>query len=187
MNPRTKNFTILHLFSNHRWTGPAEPALTLIKNLKELGWDIYFACSVRGVPKNKYNKVHDSAINFKIPTLTQFYLSKHRNIFKDFWDQLNLKRLFEKKNFSLIHCHLDNDHRLATKIGKQYKIPVVRSNYYGGEGLPVTLKRLISHTNLIFEYSKLSQKKDIENFNLSEEKCPLVPLAIDLDRFSPER
>ncbi|MCX8066196.1 MAG: glycosyltransferase family 4 protein, partial [Candidatus Hydrogenedentes bacterium] len=46
---------------------------------------------------------------------------------------------------------------------------------------------LISHTNLIFEYSKLSQKKDIENFNLSEEKCPLVPLAIDLDRFSPER
>jgi UDP:flavonoid glycosyltransferase YjiC (YdhE family) len=34
----------LHLFSNWRWTGPAEPALNLATALLRHGWDVTFAC-----------------------------------------------------------------------------------------------------------------------------------------------
>ncbi len=177
---------ILHLFSNHRWTGPAEPALTLVKNLKELGWDVHFACSVKGIPKTKYNKVLDIATQLNIPIYTHFYLSKHRHLLKDLIDYFNLRKLFKEKNFSIIHCHLDNDHRLAIKASEKYGIPVVRSNY-DGEGLDISLCNCIPRTALIFEPSKLSQKNDISTFKISEEKCPLIPLAIDLERFNPDR
>jgi len=186
MGKETLKPSILHLFSNHRWTGPAEPVLTLVKNLREIGWNVHFACSVKGIPKDKYNKVLDTAIKLNIPTYTQFYLSKHRHLIKDFIDYLNLKSLLKENNFSIIHCHLDNDHRLAVKVAEKYLIPVVRSNY-NGEGLSTSLRKYISQTSLIFEPSLLSQKNDISNFSVSEEKCPLIPLAIDLDRFNPSR
>lgn len=182
----THNPVILHLFSNHRWTGPAESVVTLVRNLRDLGWEVHFACSVKGVPKNKYNKVLDTAIKTQIPIYTQFYLSKHRHIIKDFLDYLNLQRLIKDKDFSLIHCHLDNDHRLGVKIARNFGVPVVRSNYYGG-GLPITLRKIVAQTDLIFEHSRLSQKEDIEDFQLPEEKFPIVPLSIDLERFNPNR
>ncbi len=176
---------ILHLFSNHRWTGPAEPALTLIKNLRELGWDIHFVCSVKGVPKNKYNRVYDTAIQWDIPVYDTFYLSKHRNIIKDYFDQRQLEKVIKNNTYKIIHCHLDNDHRLGVKIRENSQI-LFRSNHYG-EGLPKKIKGLIKKTDFILEPSLTAQKQDVQQFNLFPEKCPIIPLAIALQRFNPNR
>ncbi len=176
---------ILHLFSNHRWTGPAEPALTLIKNLKELGWDIHFVCSVKGVPKDKYNRVYDTAIQWNLPVYNNCYLSKHRHIIKDYFDLKQLKKLNHTENYQIIHCHLDNDHRLGTKTKNNSQI-LLRSNHYG-EGLPHKIKNLIPYTDFILEPSFTAQKQDHQQFNLPPERCPIIPLAIDLQRFNPDR
>ncbi len=176
---------ILHLFSNHRWTGPAEPVLTLIKNLRGLGWDIHFICSVKGVPVDKYNRVYDTAIQWNIPIHNTCYLSKHRHIIKNYIDIKQLKKLNCSENFQILHCHLDNDHRIGTKIKKNSQI-LFRSNHYG-EGLPQKTKGLIPHTNFILEPSLIAHKQDLQQFNLPPERCPIIPLAIDLQRFNPYR
>lgn len=176
---------ILHLFSNHRWTGPAEPALTLIKNLRNLGWDIYFGCSVKGVPENKYNQVYETAVLWGIPVYSNLFLSKHRNILKDYHDQKQLKRIIGNDFPPIIHCHMDNDHRLGVRIKNSTQI-LLRSNHYG-EGLPDRIKSLIPKTDIVLEPSLIAQKQDIERYNLSNEQCPVIPLAIDLQRFNPNR
>ncbi len=175
---------ILHVFSNHRWTGPAEPALTLIKNLRELGWDIDFICSVKGVPKNKYNRVYETALQENIPTLSSFYMSKHKHPIKDFLDRKNLVKWVQEKEYKIIHCHLDNDHRIATEVKTSQFL--IRSNYYG-EGLPEKMKKYVTKTHYILEPSRLAQKNDMEQFHRTDERCPIIPLAIDLQRFNPNR
>ena len=176
---------ILHLFSNHRWTGPAEPVLTLIKHLRDLGWDIHFGCSVKGVPESKYNQVYETAIHWGIPVYENLYLSKHRNILKDYHDQKQLRRIIQNKPPQIIHCHLDNDHRLGVRIKNNTQV-LFRSNHYG-EGFPDRIKPLVPKTDVILEPSYIAQKQDIEQYNLTPEKCPVVPLAIDLKRFNPNR
>lgn len=176
---------ILHLFSNHRWTGPAEPALTLIKQLRDLGWQIDFACSVKGVPADKYNKVYDTAVQWKIPTHSNLYLSKHGSIIKDTFDYFRLSQILQRDNYTIIHSHLNNDHKLAKRIKGPSQF-LIRSNYYG-EGLPSELKRLIAETDYFLEPSLIAQKNDTQQFNLSIKRCPIIPLAIDLNRFNPNR
>lgn len=177
---------VLHLFSNHRWTGPAEPVLLLIKHLRDLGWDVEFACSVKGVQKDKYNRVLHTAKEWNIPTLDTFYLCKHRHPLKNMLDVRTLSRQLQNHPYSIIHTHMDNDHRIAGSANTSYKIPLIRSNHTG-VGLPVSMSKWVSQTDYILEPSQRAHRSDMEQFHLPPKRCPIVPLAIDLDRFRPDR
>ncbi|MGC8846856.1 MAG: glycosyltransferase family 4 protein, partial [Candidatus Hydrogenedens sp.] len=107
------------------------------------------------------------------------------NIIKDYLDQKKLNRIIQEDPPQIIHCHLDNDHRLGVRIKTANQI-LFRSNHYG-EGLPDKIKTLIPKTDVILEPSLIAQKQDMEHYNLSPEQCPLIPLSIDLQRFNPNR
>ena len=105
---------VLHLYSNFKWTGPADHALNLVSWLKTHG-DInsHFACGHRrGLP----NHLYDKACRRNLDLVTGLFLIKHLS-WKIFPDIYSLKRIVARKQISLIHSHQDNDALTAVLAG----------------------------------------------------------------------
>lgn len=177
---------ILHLFSNSKWTGPAEPALNLCVALQNLGVECHFACTPDA--GSAVNKVVESAREHGIHTLLDFHLRKHRHPLKNFQDRLRLRRVLEQTRYDCIHCHLDNAHRIAAGPAYSVAVPLVRSNY-GGEGFrgPGDIKRLLEKTAFLIEPSEAALHHDAERYRYSAEQMAVIPGAVDVERFDPAR
>ena len=178
--------TVLHLLSNHRWTGPAEPALNLCLALRARGMEVAFACSPieRGGP----NAIITTARDRGIEPLLLFRLGKHRHPLWNLQDRLSLTRYLRQHPCDLIHCHMDNDHTIAQHASATLGIPIVRSNYFGG-GFPETprYRRLLGTTAWLVEPSRRALEHDAEAFVFPRERMDVVPGAVDLERFDPRR
>ena len=176
----------LHLFSNAKWTGPAEPALNLCVALRALGVDADFACTPNAGAS--VNKVVETARDRGIEPLLQFHLSKHRHPIKDFQDRRALSGHLDRQRYDLIHCHLDNDHAIALGPATRHRIPLIRSSY---EGLGLTLSRrrrsLLEGTAFLIEPSQRALEHDAEAFAFPRERLGVVPGAVDTGRFDPTR
>jgi glycosyltransferase involved in cell wall biosynthesis len=177
---------VLHVFSNHKWTGPAEPALLLCRSLLNQGIHVTFACST--VAPTIHNSVAETADTWGIPRVSGFRLAKHRNPWHNLWDIRKLRRLVREQQYDLVHCHLDNDHLLACSAVADAGVPIVRSSYYG-EGFPLKPRyaTLLSKTSLLLEPSVRAQENDVSRFQLPQERVHIVPPAVDLQRFDPTR
>jgi glycosyltransferase involved in cell wall biosynthesis len=177
---------VLHLFSNHKWTGPAEPALNLCVALRARGVDADFACAPG---TGKYlNKVVETARDRGVDPILRFCLSKHRHPLHDFRDVRRLRAVLREQPYDLVHCHLDNDHRIAVNALKRAPVPVVRSSYEG-DGLTggVVNARLLSATAFLIEPSRKALERDRNQLNYPRDRMAVVPNAVDVQRFDPTR
>lgn len=177
---------VLHLFSNHKWTGPAEPALTLCLELKRQGIDVSFACSPG--PKNCSNKIVSTAREHGLEPLQFMQLNKHRNPIYNFFDSRHLRNYLSHIRYDLVHCHLDNDHDIACSAIADLPVFLVRTNHYG-TGMPFTKRhfRLIKKTHALIEPSQMAVDADSLNFNVPTENLFVIHNAIDINRFCPDR
>ncbi|MDX9972506.1 MAG: glycosyltransferase family 4 protein [FCB group bacterium] len=175
---------VLHLFSNAKWTGPAEPALNLCVALRRLGVEADFACAPNA--GKSINKIVETARDRGIEPILKFGLRKHKNPLVDWADVRALRKFLRENPYDLIHCHLDNDHRIAraTKAG----IPIVRSSYYG-EGAPARgdFGKVLASADLILQPSRLALEHDANAFKIPHDKMRVVPGAVDTERFDPAR
>ena len=70
---------ILHLFSNYKWTGPAEPAVNLAAALQNRGHRVCFASGRR--PGRADSKcVHEYAAGRGLDVINKMRLAKHVHI-----------------------------------------------------------------------------------------------------------
>ena len=177
---------VLHLFSNAKWTGPAEPALNLCVALRRLGVEADFACSPDA--GEAINKVVETARDRGIEPILTFRLNKHRNPFSNAIDRLRLARYLLEHPCDLIHCHLDNDHRIAARPAAKRDIPLIRSSYYGS-GFPEqrAYTRLLAHAAHIIEPSNEAAARDAEAHGIQPARLTVVPGAVDTERFDPAR
>ncbi len=175
---------VLHLFSNAKWTGPAEPALNLCVTLRRLGVDAEFACAPDA--GESVNKVVETARDRGLTPILKFRLNKHRNPLWDALDRRALRKYLKKNPCDLVHCHLDNDHRIAGPVAKALGIPVVRSSYYG-DGVPADMTTLLSETARIIEPSELALLQDAKTHGMPRCRMTVVPGAVDVKRFDPAR
>jgi len=177
---------ILHLFSNARWTGPAEPALTLCAELRKLGVDAEFACPP-SAPGSPYTLL-DTARDWGIEPIRDFTLSKHENPWINWQDRRKLAAYLRANPYDLVHCHLNNDHRIACGAVRGLGIPLVRSNYEGlGFSEPRRVARLLEQTAALLDPSNAARDHDLAQFGLRKESVHVVPSAIDTARFDPGR
>ncbi|MBA7701061.1 hypothetical protein ES703_109792 [subsurface metagenome] len=102
---------ILHLFSNRRWTGPAEPVVNLSTALHRAGWDVTFACGQEH--KGFKNAVLQNAQERSVPTRIGLRLQKHNNLIRDYSDGLRLRKWLRDDQFDIVHAHLRNAHVIA--------------------------------------------------------------------------
>lgn len=182
---------ILHLFSNNKWTGPAEPALSLCATLKKLGVEVAFACAPLGA--GRINKVLETAQSNGLELLFGLRLSKHRNPLANFLDRRALRAILERQNYDIVHCHLDNDHRIAASPAFRKPVPLVRSSYYG-EGFQANRKasarsygRLLAQTRFLFEPSQSALDYDAMHYGIRAEWTRVLPGTVDTGRFDPSR
>ncbi len=182
---------VLHLFSNYKWTGPAEPALNLCLALGRLGVDVEFACG-RG-PATGANKIVETARDRGLEPLPQFHLSKHRHPIKDFLDRRSLRALLEAGGFDLVHCHMDNDHRIAAGPARRQGVPLVRSSYEGsgfaegGLGAGANRAKVLAGTRFLLEPSQLALDHDAGRYEFPRDRMAVIPGAVDTARFDPVR
>jgi len=177
---------VLHLFSNAKWTGPAEPALNLCVGLRGRNVTADFACTP--VTGAGLNKVVATARDRGIEPILRFRLAKHRHPIKNPLDRRALCAFLGEQAYDLVHCHLDNDHGIALAPAARRGIPVVRSNYHG-EGFPRTARhtRLLGATTGLIEPSARALEHDARTFAFPRERMRVIPNAVDIDRFDPAR
>jgi glycosyltransferase involved in cell wall biosynthesis len=176
---------ILHLFSNWKWTGPAEHALNTAIALSKTGHRVIFACAAppEGAPESIVATTQQAGIT----PLTSFSLNKHFNIPDNMSDILRLRTFLKKEKFDLIHTHLTNDHFLAGAAAGliKKKIPVIRTCYEGNGLKPNWKNRLLlaAMTDGLITISEQARSQIIKAYSLPENKIWKVHVPIDLDKF----
>ncbi len=183
---------ILHLYSDWKWTGPAEPALNLCLELKKRGHDVTFACG-KAIDDYPFppdsESVEKSAYERGLIPVTRFNLSKHFRFFKAIFDVSNLSTFMNDKGYDIVHVHRNQDHLIggiaARRTGRY--LPVVRT-CHDGVALKKDLRNTICLTRLTDKLITVSEKartEDTKNFGLNEDKVIMISASIDCKRFNP--
>lgn len=173
---------VLHLFSNSKWTGPAEPALNLCLALRGLGIEADFACAP--VSKAPVNKVVETARDRGIEPILRFRLNKHRHPIDNFFDRRALGAFLRERPYDIIHCHLDNDHRIAAAVKGH---PAIVRSSYEGAGAARSAAALIRSAAAVIEPSALAAEHDATSLGADPARLHVVPNAVDTERFDPAR
>lgn len=180
---------ILHLFSNVKLTGPAEPAINLSASLRKSGVDVLFAC---GSFSNSHKRgVQAVAVERGLEPITRFRLNKHLSLKDNLYDSKRLPAFLRAERVDIVHTHMDNDHLLGGLASRKVSdnIIVMRS-CYDGEGLKPTLRNryLLSRlTDGLIVYSESARAAILRNFDFSEDRVWVIDGAVDLHRFDPAR
>ncbi len=121
---------VLHLFANHKWTGPADPAIRCAARLRELGVDVRFA-QASFIQRGGIHRVSDELWRWRLPVVAGLELRKHFRLPSLMRDAHSLKQLIMRDRFDILHCHQGADHLIATMACRRLKSPpvIVRSLY----------------------------------------------------------
>jgi glycosyltransferase involved in cell wall biosynthesis len=176
---------LVHLCSNWKWTGPAEPAVALAASLQQRGHDVRFACGreVGTLPNDVANEARARGL---APNL-DFRLGKHRHPIYDRLDRRAMRSWLKKVKPDLVHCHLPNDQRIAADPAKSLGVPLVRS-LYDGDPPPVSgdVRDQIRGAAGVIVISDRMREAVIERFGVDPEKVVAIDGAVDLKRFNPK-
>jgi len=171
---------ILHLYSNWKWTGPADHALNLVGDLRKRdGMRVYFA-SGRGKKKEE-NSLRDESTRRQIPYIDDFFLDKHLK-WKIIPDIFFLRGVVEREEIGLIHSHQDTDALASVLAG--FKSILVHTRYEGAP-TPLTFRQrfILCNAARIMTASSRMQKQLSRIF--PEKWIRQVDIPVDLEKFRP--
>ena len=170
---------VLHLYSNRKWTGPADHALNLVSWLRtHRDLQAYFACGRR---KGLINHLQNKADKRHVPHFDNLLLNKHLN-----WtiirDTFALRKVVAHESISLIHSHQDNDALTAVLAGF---CKILVRTCYEGEPSPLYVRRrfILRNTARIMTASSRVQTYFSQVF--PEKPIEQVDIPVDLEKFRP--
>ncbi len=180
---------VLHLYSNHAWTGPAELAVNLCRALKRRGVEVAFAAGKR--QHNSKRDVASVAVERGLNVLEGLRLCKHTRLLANMRDVRKLRRWLREGRWDVLHAHLLNDHVIAAaaREGLEPLVPVVRSSYDAGGMKSLKRARRLARggTDMLVEASHIALEADVRDVGFRKEKVVVIPPAVDLERFNPDR
>ncbi len=112
------HFRILHLASSERWTGEADPAISLAHWQRDLGNQVWLAC----VPGRSFEQ---KARERGVDVLTTLYLNRRLNPLHLLADLKTLRTFLRQQMITVIHCHLFHDHWLAALAARKITHPYI--------------------------------------------------------------
>jgi glycosyltransferase involved in cell wall biosynthesis len=175
---------VLHLFSNYKWTGPAEPAHALATGLQQRGVEVVFRSS--GYTKgDARNHVAERGAARGLAPLTDLGLSKHRKPWRDWRDARRLRALLGAERFDLVHCHLPNDTRIAHRALRGLATPLVRTVYdTEPERIPAFDWDGIRAARRVFVFAR-GVERALADAGVTPGRIVHLEATVDLDRFTP--
>ena len=175
---------ILHIISNGRWTGAAEPVVNLALGLKARGHKVYFDCIAGG-------SLGKRASVLGLEPLRKFNLRPNQpcgmlaDIFK-------LRDFIRQEQIEILHMHLSHDHwigalakHLAAWPGDPVQpVALVRTIHNTAKVWGDPLHRLLfKRTDFVATLSQRAGNALRERLHLPEDKLGIVYGALDRERF----
>jgi len=180
---------IIHLYSNWKWTGPAQHALSLAVQLRAAGHEVQFACAAP--PPGVTESIVAAAGQAGLEPLTRFRLNKHFSLGTNAGDALALRRYLQAEKFDIVHAHLPNDHLLAGLALRTAlsRTPLIRT-CYDGDGVPSGFRtRLLLSliTDGLITISERTRRQVISRRYLAPARIWQYDVPVDLKRFDAHR
>ncbi len=186
-----KKLKILHLYSDWKWTGPAEPAIQMCKGLEEQGHEVIFAC--RKTPADQQHQkesIEKKCREYGINYTTEFALNRYFGLKDTLNDLVKLPAYIRKNKIDVVHTHLSHDHALGVYAAKlSLRNPAVVKSMHRRKVLADKFwnRRLLKGlkgNNGIGVFTEGFKKKYSEQFKIPMENIALSPMTLDLDRFN---
>ena len=181
---------ILHIFSNWKWTGPAEHALNMAAAHLKSGHEVTFACA-DPPHEERENSIVAAAERAGVSPVTKFKLNKHFNLADNIKDIPALRRYLKEEKFDVVHTHLPNDHFLCgmSLLFVFIKTVLIRTCYEGNK-MPGGFKTrflLLYMTDGLITISNLTKNHIKENYGFADKNLWKVDVPVDLERFNPDK
>lgn len=179
---------VLHLFSNWKWTGPAEPAVRLAGELSRRH-EVSFACG-HCPHKDLENLVLTEARLAGLDVIDGLTLRKHFDPLTGMRDLHRLASIIADRGFEIVHTHLLNDHLLGGAAVRRAGVDarVVRT-VYGGPDLSARIRTRLAFsrfTDGVVAASNAAAELIRAKTRLPDERRFEIPGAVDTERFLPE-
>lgn len=171
---------ILHLFSDWKWTGPAEPVLSLCENLQNEGVDVTLAYRKTPIdfPERTVGK---EALKRGIRCYEGLTLNRYFSARDWLHDLTSFNPYVEREKFDVVHTHLSHDYFTAVAALSFHRLrPRIVRTDHKRDGLPPNLfmSWAMARTDGLVTYSPRLAKLDMENFNYPEERLRVIPPGI---------
>lgn len=178
-----KSLNILHLTSNDRWTGNAEPVYNLVKSLSNRGHKIYL-----GFPPG--NSMHEHLKDSGLNHVTNLKLHRTINLVNTLFDIKKLIKFCDDINIDIIHTHMTHDHWIASfaKIFSKSKPLLFRTRHKITKIENDFLHRCLNNkiTNCIIILSDKLKHEYIDAMKISPDKVEVVYGAVDSLKYNPQ-
>ena len=171
---------VLHLFSDWKWTGPAEPVLSLCENLRNEGVDVTLAYRKTPIdfPERTVGK---EAYRRNIHCYEGLRLNRYFSASDWYHDFVSLDPYVRKERFDLVHTHLSHDYFTAvTALSLSGKRPYILRTDHKRDGLPSNLfmSWAMSRTDGIVTYSDKLKELDRANFDFPIQRMRVIPPGV---------
>ena len=169
---------VLHLFSDWKWTGPAEPVVSLCEALRAQGLAVTLA--YRKTPIDFPERtVEKEVMRRNVPGFDGFRLNRYFSARDWIFDLRQIGRFVEERAVDIVHTHLSHDHATAAiALLFAKKRPLLVRSDHKRDGLPHSrpMSFLMARTDGLVTYSEKLRQQDVTYFRLSEERsCKLPP------------
>ncbi len=170
----------LHLLSDWKWTGPAEPVVSLCESLNILGVDVSLA--FRKAPADFLERtVEKEARKRRVPCCEAFRLNRYFSPRDWLFDFRAIYRYAADRKIDIVHAHLTHDHALAAAslFGRQPRPLLVRTDHKR-DGLDpgLAMSALLQRTDGLAFYGRRIKEHDVSRFAYPDERCVLLPPGV---------
>ena len=182
---------ILHLYSDWKWTGPAEPVLQMCQSLQARGHEVLIACCAQA-RENYSESVGLKVREMGLRGTTAFALDRYLHPGPTWRDFRTLPGFLRREQFDVVHTHLDHDHiegaLCARWLGRAGPLLVRtlhrREVVPGHVGYRLLLRRL---TDGCLTFTEGFRAEYVRRFRLPPDRVAVQPMTIDLERFRPDK
>jgi glycosyltransferase involved in cell wall biosynthesis len=186
---------ILHLFSDWKWTGPAEPVVNLCQALQQRGHEVTLA--YRRPPIETAESMAKGVREKALKGIDCFHLApiaKLHNIFRvtDIVSDIKgIARYIDQEQVDIVNFHNSHDHivgGLAVRASKR-RPPAIRMDHKRNSLKADLVSRWFfrSYTDGIITFSERSREKLVRDLGFSPQRVAKVATAVDLGRFDPHK
>jgi glycosyltransferase involved in cell wall biosynthesis len=190
-----RGLKILHLFSDWKWTGPAEPVVNLCFALQQRGHDVVFA--YRRPPFEASESVEIRVRERGIHGIDIFRLapiSKPHKIYllkTVVCDIKGIARHIDQEQFDIVNFHNSHDHivgGLAVRASKR-RPPAIRTDHKRDSLKADRVSRWFfkRYTDGLITFSERNRERLVRDLHFSPEKVVKVTTAVDLMKFDPQK
>jgi glycosyltransferase involved in cell wall biosynthesis len=184
---------ILHLFSDWKWTGAAEPVVNLCQALQKRGHEVTLA--YRRPPVDAAESLEKGVKEKALKGIDCFHLApiaKPHHIFrlKDIVSDIRgIAHYIDQERFDIVNFHNSHDHvvgGLAVRASRRHP-PAIRMDHKRDslKADPVSRWFFRRYTDGLITFSEQSRARLVRAFGFSPGQVAKVATAVDLIRFDP--